>query len=76
MEFTYLILMTDLAYLCISRFILLDSMLLFFTSTTLLALVSFHNERNRYVKIALSTTDLWTTTDFVTALSPTHGGYG
>jgi len=37
----------DTAYLCISRFILLDSMLLFFTSTSLLTLATFHNQRQR-----------------------------
>ncbi|CAO3686869.1 unnamed protein product [Umbelopsis ramanniana] len=37
----------DTAYLCISRFILLDSMLLFFTATSMLMLAGFHNQRNR-----------------------------
>ncbi|KAH8554748.1 Dolichyl-phosphate-mannose-protein mannosyltransferase-domain-containing protein [Umbelopsis sp. PMI_123] len=37
----------DTAYLCISRFILLDSMLLFFTATTMLTLATFHNQRNQ-----------------------------
>jgi dolichyl-phosphate-mannose-protein mannosyltransferase len=39
----------DNAYLTISRFILLDSMLLFFTCTSLYTLTTFHNLRDQYV---------------------------
>ncbi|CAG8455171.1 13371_t:CDS:10 [Ambispora gerdemannii] len=40
-----LFVLLDTAYICISRFILLDSMLLLFTFTTVFCLTKFHNER-------------------------------
>lgn len=43
------ILTPDIGWLCISRFILLDAMLLFFTFTTALGVAKFHNQRHEYV---------------------------
>ncbi|KAI9308658.1 Dolichyl-phosphate-mannose-protein mannosyltransferase-domain-containing protein [Cunninghamella echinulata] len=42
-----LMVLCDTAYLCINRFILLDSVLLFFTALSLYSLFGFHNVQNK-----------------------------
>ncbi|KAG1863599.1 glycosyltransferase family 39 protein [Suillus subalutaceus] len=63
-----LMVLCDVAWLCISRFILLDSMLLFFTFTTVFLLTKFHNQQYHVKWIGLFVTavvglytieDLW-----------------
>ncbi|KAF8902820.1 glycosyl transferase [Gymnopilus junonius] len=52
---TALMVLLDVGWLCISRFILLDSMLLFFTFLTVFCLTKFHNQQYQSFSV-----DWWT----------------